>query len=93
MVVFFMSSPLSLNTAALWTCITLPLVKIYSGKGEIKYDRKGQWIQQETIVTNDKLVGVVFNNQTGKSVATSVFKIHYGKDGVHIVPDYPSKKR
>lgn len=58
-----------------------------------KYDRKGQWIQQETIVTNDKLVGVVFNNQTGKSVATSVFKIHYGKDGVHIVPDYPSKKR
>lgn len=71
----------------------LELVKTYSGKGEIKYDRKGQWIQQETIVTNDKLVGVVFNNQTGKSVATSVFKIHYGKDGVHIVPDYPSKKR
>lgn len=71
----------------------LELVKTYSGKGEIKYDRKGQWIQQETIVTNDKLVGVVFNNQTGKSEATSVFKIHYGKDGVHIVPDYPSKKR
>ena len=48
---------------------------------------------QETIVTNDKLVGVVFNNQTGKSAETSVFKIHYVKDGIHIVPDYPSKRR
>lgn len=71
----------------------LELVREYSGKGEIKYDRKGNWNQQETIVTNDKIIGVVFNNQTGKSAATSVFKIHYGKDGIHIVPDYPSKKR
>lgn len=71
----------------------LELVKEYSGKGEIKYNRNGQWNQQETIVTNDKLVGVVFNNQTGKSAETSVFKIHYAKDGIHIVPDYPSKRR
>ena len=71
----------------------LELVKTYSGKGEIKYTRNGQWNQQETIVTNDKLIGVVFNNQTGKSAETSVFKIHYAKDGIHIVPDYPSKRR
>lgn len=71
----------------------LELVKRYCGKGKIQYDRNGQWNQQEIIITNDKIVGVVFNNQTGKNVATSVFKIHYGKEGVHIVPDYPSKKR
>lgn len=71
----------------------LELVKKYSGKGDIKYDRKGQWDKRETIVTNTKIVGVVINNKTGKSVETSVFKIHYGKDGIHIVPDYPSKKR
>lgn len=71
----------------------LELVEEYSGKGLIKYDRRGQWNQQEIIVTNDKVIGVVFNNKTGENVKTSVFKIHYGKNGIHIVPDYPSKKR
>lgn len=71
----------------------LRLVNKYSGKGEIKYDRNGKWNNQETIVTNDEIIGVVFNNQNGKHVQTSVFKIHYSENGVHIVPDYPSKKR
>lgn len=71
----------------------LELVKKYSGKGEIKYDRNSNWDGKETIVTNEQIVGIVVNNINGKSVPTSVFKIHYAKDGVHIVPDYPSKKR
>ena len=30
---------------------------------------------------------------TGKTVETTVFKIHYSQNGIHIVPDYPSKKK
>lgn len=71
----------------------LELVRKYSGKGQIKYARNGEWNSQEIILTNDKIVGVVVDNRSGVSVETSVFKIHYSKDGIHIVPDYPSKKR
>ena len=69
------------------------LVKKYSGKGKISYNRKNEWDSKETIVTNDKTVGVVVNNLNGDLAETSVFKIHYSKNGIHIVPDYPSKKR
>ena len=71
----------------------LELVKKYSGKGKIRYNREGLWDSQEIIVTNDEIIGVVVDNRNGKSAETSVFKIHYSKDGIHIVPDYPSKKR
>lgn len=71
----------------------MKLVREYSGKGIIKYNRKGEWNFQEIIVTNDTPIGVVIDNRNGNSAVTSVFKIHYGKNGVHIVPDYPSKKR
>ena len=71
----------------------LELVHKYSGKGEIRVDRSGKWNNRETIVTNDKIVGVVVNNMNGKSAETSVFKIHYAKKEFHIVPDYPSKRR
>ena len=33
------------------------------------------------------------DNRNGNSAQTSVFKIHYAKDGIHISPDYPSKKK
>ena len=71
----------------------LELVHQYSGKGEIRVDRSGKWDNREIIITNDKIVGVVVNNMNGKSAETSVFKIHYAKEGFHIVPDYPSKRR
>lgn len=71
----------------------LELVKRYSGKGKIQYGRGERWNQQEIIVTNEKIVGVAVDNRNGNSAETSVFKIHYGKGGIHIVPDYPSKKR
>lgn len=71
----------------------LELVQKYSGKGIIKYDRQGKWNNQEIIVTNDKIIGVVVDNRNGNFAETPVFKIHYAKDGIHIVPDYPSKRR
>lgn len=37
--------------------------------------------------------GVAVNDMTGKEAETTVFKIHYSKNGIHIVPDYPSKKK
>lgn len=71
----------------------LDLVQKYSGKGKIHYGIDDKWNSQETIVTNNKIVGVVVDNRNGRSAETSVFKIHYSKDGIHVVPDYPSKKR
>lgn len=71
----------------------LELVKKYSGKGKIKYNRQKEWDGKESILTNKKIVGVVIDNRNGRSAETSVFKIHYAKNGFHIVPDYPSKKR
>ena len=71
----------------------IELVNQYKGKGDIRLTKKGEWDNEEIIITNDKIVGVVVNDLTGKSVPTSVFKIHYSNDGIHIVPDYPSKKR
>lgn len=68
------------------------LVNKYKGTGRIRLNKNNRWDNKETIIDNDKIVGVVVNDINGKAVETSVFKIHYGKDGVHVVPDYPSKK-
>ena len=69
------------------------IVDQYSQKGINAYDSKGQWREEELILTNDKIIGVVVNNFTGKEQETSVFKIKYSKRyGYHIVPDYMSKK-
>lgn len=71
----------------------LELVEKYKGKGQIKISKKtGEWDNEETILTNDTIVGIAINNLNGKSAETSVFRIHYSNKGVHIVPDYPSKK-
>lgn len=72
----------------------LELVREFKGKGRLNINEKTtKWNSQEIILTNDKIIGVVVNNNTGKAVPTTVFKIHYSQNGVHIVPDYPSKKR
>lgn len=73
----------------------LELVRQYSGSGIITYTEDGVDIKniKEVIIDNDKIVGVVYNNLTGEYTETSVFKIHYSQDGIHIVPDYPSKKK
>ncbi|MPN40007.1 hypothetical protein SDC9_187542 [bioreactor metagenome] len=68
------------------------LIKSHSGQGKINI-KNGKWDNKEVITANDKIVGIVVNNLTGKEAETTVFKIHYGKNGIHIVPDYPSKKK
>ncbi|MBP1537214.1 MAG: hypothetical protein ILA17_05005 [Ruminococcus sp.] len=71
----------------------LSLVNKHKGTGIISLNKNGKWDNTELIVDNDLEIGTVVNDITGKAVKTSVFKIHYGKKGVHIVPDYPSKKK
>ena len=61
------------------------LVNKYAGTGEILRDKKGRWKHQEVINT-DKIVGVDIDNRTNDEYETTSFKIHYGKQGVHIVP-------
>ena len=70
------------------------LIDEYCGTGEIGLTAQKVPFDYEVILDNDKIVGIVFNNLTGKGVETSVFKIHYGRKGkgTHLVPDYPSKK-
>lgn len=71
----------------------IELVNKFKGSGEVRYNSKGEWNHQEIILDNDIIVGVVVDNRNGNSAETSVFKIHYAKDGIHISPDYPSKKK
>jgi NAD+--asparagine ADP-ribosyltransferase len=68
------------------------LVDKYAGTGEIKLNGKAEWDHREIIRNNSVVVGTVMNNLTGAEAETTLFKIHYGKKGTHIVPDYPSKK-
>lgn len=68
------------------------LIKAYSGHGKINI-KNGKWDNKELILTNNKIVGIAVNNLTGKEAETTVFKIHYSNNGVHMVPDYPSKRK
>ena len=63
----------------------------YMGKGHL-FIRENGWDGTETITGHGETIGEVTNNLSGKTVQTSVFKIHYSKKGFHIVPDYPNKK-
>jgi SPP1 gp7 family putative phage head morphogenesis protein len=68
------------------------LVDKYHGTGKIKISKVGKWNNEEVILNNDRIIGTVVNNQNGAEAKTTIFKIKYGKNGTHIVPDYPSKK-
>lgn len=69
------------------------LINKYAGTGRPRFKKNGEWNNTEEIITNDDIVGKAINNLNGKEADTTVFKIHYSKKGVHIVPDYPSKKK
>lgn len=69
------------------------LVEEYAGKGINLYDSHGNWTHTEIVVTNDENIGFVINNLNGEIQETNVFKIHYSKKGIHIVPDYMKKKQ
>lgn len=70
-----------------------PLVKQYAGTGGITLNNKGEWDKRETILDNEIVIGKAVNNLNGIEADTTVFRIHYAKDGVHIVPGYPSLKK
>lgn len=61
------------------------LVDQYAGTGQIKRDSKGHWTNKE-FVSADHIIGVVVDANTGETIETSRFSIHYSKNGVHIVP-------
>lgn len=44
------------------------------------------------ITVHSEKIGVAVNDRAGVETYTTVFCIHYSKNGVHISPDYPSKK-
>lgn len=69
------------------------LLQKFKGTGILrgKY-LENDWVGTETITMNEKIIGIVVNNQNGTEAETPVFKIHYGPKGAHVVPDYPSKK-
>jgi hypothetical protein len=68
------------------------LVDAYKGTGIIQRDRHGRWRNSELITAHPNKIGVAVNDLTGAEADTPVFRIHYSKDGVHVSPDYPSKK-
>ena len=68
------------------------LVYKYRGTGILPRGKAGNWLETEIITIHPEKVGVAVNNKTGAEADTTVFKIHYGKRGTHVVPDYPSKK-
>ncbi len=68
------------------------LVIKYAGTGNLKRDKKGNWTNTETITSCPDIVGTCVNNLTGAEVPTTTFIIKYGKNGVHVIPTYPSMK-
>ena len=46
----------------------------------------------QEVVDCGEFIGYVVNPDTGEKVATTWAKIHYAKDGAHIVPTLPRKK-
>lgn len=68
------------------------LVDKYCGTGIILRNKNGEWRKVELITIHPDDIGIAVNDMTGVEANTSTFKIHYSKDGTHVVPDYPSKK-
>lgn len=68
------------------------LVDRYHGTGILGKRKDGTWSSIEEITVHTESVGTAVNNLTGAEADTTVFKIHYGKNGTHIVPGYPSRK-
>lgn len=60
------------------------LINKYAGTGYIRFNRKGEWNQRETI-TSDSIVGFI-TDDAGQKINTKTFSIRYSKTGTHIVP-------
>ena len=66
------------------------LVDKYSGTG-IPRLKNGRWLNYEVIET-EEIVGTVVNNLTGAEQLTTRIKIHYSKEGTHVVPHYKNER-
>lgn len=62
------------------------LVNKYAGTGKCEFSRKGKWQHTEIIGKTDKQIGFVVDPVTFEEKPTTAFKIHYSKNGTHIVP-------
>lgn len=67
------------------------LVDRYSGTGEPKLTKAGEWAHKEFVIC-DRIMGVAVNPTTGEETETKRFAIHYGKRGTHIVPTQEKMK-
>ena len=61
------------------------LINTHHGTGEIRFDRRGNWIGKE-FITLDRDVGTHIDDVTSVETVTNSFGIHYSKRGAHIVP-------
>lgn len=61
------------------------LVAQYSGTGEFRLTRAGDWSKKE-FITTDRIIGVIVDPVTNEETQTHRFSIHYGKRGTHVVP-------
>ena len=68
------------------------IVDRYHGTGILLRSDDGRWRGIERITVHPEIIGIAVNNRTGKEAETTTFTIRYSKNGLHIVPDYPSRK-
>jgi hypothetical protein len=66
------------------------LLKKYSGKGKPVRGNFGEPGYQE-IINFEELIGYNICDQTGEKIPTTWGKIHYSKNGAHIVPTRPKQ--
>lgn len=57
----------------------------YHGTGEVIINRKGAWSSKE-VIFQAEVIGVEVDPKSGLERETRRFKIHYGKNGTHVVP-------
>ncbi len=65
------------------------LVTAFAGKGIRERDLPPGSFGYQEIVNFGEFIGYTINSDTGEKIATTWGKIHYAKDGVHIVPRKP----
>lgn len=67
------------------------LVDDFAGK-EIKVGHAKSGVSgYRELVNFEEFIGFAVDDKTGERIATTWGKIHYAKDGVHIVPTKPRK--
>lgn len=64
------------------------LAKKYAGTGAKQFTKGQKWDGKELIVANKEIIGYVVK-RNGEEIATNLFKIHYSKTGIHLVPADP----